>query len=90
MNTPATVLEVIDDLHRAKDRAMRLVAQRLIQAYSHNIEDFVTILGEELSKVSTDHAIRTGDYPRVATLNIVANHLMALDGAIENYDGGQP
>lgn len=78
---------VIDDLSNAKDRAMRIVAQRLIDAYQGNIESLVQIMGEELSKRADDYAIRTGDYDRAAELVLVADHLMKLDDAIENYDG---
>ena len=44
-------------------------------------------MGEELSKYATEFAIRTGDYDRASMLNIVSDHLMKLDSAIENYDG---
>ena len=80
-------LATIDELANAKDAALRVIARALIKSQSENIEDFVQVLGEELSKHATDYAQRTGDYDRAALLNLVADHLMELDDAIENYDG---
>ena len=82
-----TYAETIDNLATAKDAAMRVTARALIKAYGDQIEDFVTILGEELGKVSTDHAVRTGDYARATTLRLVGDHLTELDSKLENYDG---
>ena len=79
--------DTIDCLATAKDAATRVTARALIKAYGDDIEDFVQVLGEELSKHVDVFAQRTGDYDRAAVLNIVAHHLMKLDDAIENYDG---
>ncbi len=76
---------IIDGLSTAKDTAMRMVVRRLIEAYEP--VDFVRIYGEELSKHADTVAMRTGDYGRAAELSIIAKHAMALDDAIENYDG---
>lgn len=78
---------VIEDLNRANDAALRVIARALIKSQVEHIEDFVKVMGEELSKYVDDFAQRTGDYDRAAELNIVADHLMKLDDAIENYDG---
>ena len=80
-------LATIDELASAKDAALRVIARALIKSQAEHIEDFVQVMGEELSKHADDYAQRTGDYDRAATLNIVADHLMKLDDAIENYDG---
>ena len=70
---------------------MRVIARVLIKAYHddayHNIEDFIVVLGYELSQASDTLARRTGDYARATQLNIVANHLMKLDDIISNFDG---
>ena len=64
---------------------MRVIARALIKSQSEHIEDFIQVLGEELSK----HVDRVRSTPLAATttaprlLNIVADHLMKLDGAIE-------
>ena len=79
--------ETTSCLASAKDAAMRVTARALIKAYDDDIEAFIQVLGEELSKHSDDYARRTGGYDRASLLNIVADHLMKLDGAIENYDG---
>ena len=83
--------ETIDDLSKAQDNAMRVTARALIRAYhddAHkNIEDFIVVLGYELSKAADVLARRTGDYARATQLNIVADHLMKLDDVISNYDG---
>ena len=78
---------VIEDLNRANDAALRVIARALIKSQVEHIEDFVKVMGEELGKHTTDYAQRTGDYDRAATLGIVATHLMALDEVIENTDG---
>ena len=71
----------------AKDAALRVIARALINSQSENMEEFIQVLGEELSKHVDVFAQRTGDYDRAATLSIVASHLMTLDDVIENYDG---
>ena len=76
----------IDELAAGKDAALRVIARALIKSQSENIEGFIQVLGEELSKHVDVFAQRTGDYDRAATLNLVAHHLMKLDDAIENYD----
>lgn len=82
---------VFEDLTQAQDSAMRVTARALIKAYQNNasndIEDFIVILGWELSKAADDFARRTGDYSRASTLNLIADHLMKLDDVIDNYDG---
>ena len=78
---------VIDSLAQAKDAALRVIARALIKSQADNMEDFVQVFGEELSKHVDDYAQRTGDYDRAAVLSIVASHLMELDSVIENYDG---
>jgi hypothetical protein len=82
--------ETVSELTKAQDTAMRVTARALIKAYHNdahnNIEDFIEVLGWELSKHADDFARRTGDYDRAATLNIVADHLMKLDDVIDNYD----
>jgi hypothetical protein len=82
---------VVDELAAAKDAAMRITARALIRAYQDdnraNLEDFIVILGFELSKHVDEFARRTGDYSRASTPNLVADHLMELDDVIENYDG---
>jgi hypothetical protein len=82
-----TNVATIDELANAKDAALRVIARALIKSQSEHIEDFIQVLGEELSKHVDVFAQRTGDYDRAATLSIVARHLMELDDAIANYDG---
>jgi hypothetical protein len=77
----------IEDLIKSQDAAMRVTARALIKHHNNNIEDFIEILGWELSKHVDDFARRTGDYDRASKLNIIADHLMKLDDAIDNYDG---
>ena len=80
-------LATIDELATAKDAALRVIARALINSQSENMEEFIQVLGEELSKHVDVFAQRTGDYDRAAVLSIVASHLMTLDDVIENYDG---
>ena len=80
-------LATIDELATAKDAALRVIARALIKSQGDNIEDFIQVLGEELSKHVDVFARRTGDYDRAAALSLVAHHLMKLDDVIENYDG---
>ena len=79
-------LATIDELAAAKDAALRVIARALIKSQGDNIEDFVQVLGEELSKHVDVFAQRTGDYDRASLLNFVADHLMELDSAIANCD----
>lgn len=78
---------VIEDLNRANDAVLRVIARALIKSQAEHMEDFVQVFGEELSNYATEFARRTGDYDRASLLNIVADHLMKLDSVIENYDG---
>ena len=81
-----TTIATIEELASAKDAALRVIARALIKSQADNIEDFVQVMGEELSKHVDVFAQRTGDYDRAATLSLVARHLMELDSVIDNYD----